>query len=155
MTDQATAGVVSAPRRRVPWGAILLGIAILGVGIIIGAGGMVIITRSMIQHAARHPEQIPEKAAQRLARRLDLSEQQKQQVQAIITDRLRKVNHVRQKMQPLIAAEVQKFHDDVAEVLTEEQAQEWDEIFERYRESIHSLRGDIIPHAPPSVDEDE
>jgi hypothetical protein len=129
------------PRRK-RWRGVLLGVVILVCGIVIGAGGTVIVVHRALSHAIHHPEEASERASQRLRRKLDLTEEQTARVKSIIAARQQKIQALRRQWQPLVEDELLGLREDVAAVLEPEKAKRW-------RERFNGLRDRWIPRLPP------
>ena len=138
--------VAGAIRRRWPrWLAlVLLGLVILGSGIVIGSVGTLTVVRRSMVHAAKHPEEIPERAVRRMARRYDLTAEQQAQIEAILRTRMQRMAAIRQRLRPYLDDELDSLREDVAGVLTPEQEAQWREDFGRLRNAIQ-----VPMHAPP------
>lgn len=137
-----------AKRRWPRWLAmVLLGLVILGSGIVIGSVGTLVVVRRGIIRAIKHPEEIPERTIRRMARRYDLSEQQQAEVREILRRRLHRIAAIRQRLRPHLDAELDSLREEVAQVLTEEQEQQWREDFSRLRDAVQVPM--YAPHAPP------
>lgn len=121
-----------APRRQ-RWRSVLLGIVILLCGVLIGAGGAVIVIRHVVLHAIQHPEEAPQRITNRVRRMLDLSEHQAAEVKKILTERQKVILGLRRQIQPEVEKELEKAKEDVAAILKPEQAKKWRKRFDRLR----------------------
>ncbi len=128
---------------------VLLGLVILGSGIVVGSVGTLIVVRRGIVEAVQQPEQIPERTAERMARRYDLSDRQRAEVNAILRQRLQRMAAIRQRLRPHLDAELDSLREDVAEVLTDEQETEWRADFNRLRDAVQ------VPMYAPAEPPDE
>ncbi len=72
------------------WRPILLGLVILLSGILIGAGLTGVFIRHIVQNAIRHPEIIPDHAAERMRKSLSLTESQTRNVKRLMTEHQKK-----------------------------------------------------------------
>ena len=90
-------------------------------GLVCGAalGGMFVV--KSIQHAVRHPENVPGRVAARLERRLKLSEAQTEQVRAALVKRQRAMLSIRHEVQPRLEQEFTGLESDISDVLNDEQ----------------------------------
>jgi len=151
MSERARASEAQAspppppPRRPSTLKMVLLGLAILLCGMVIGSAGTLFVARRAVVHAVLHPEEMPTRAAQRLGRRLDLSAEQQAQVETILRRRLLALAHVRERFRPQIDRELDDLREEVAAMLDEEQAQQW-------RDDFRRLRRFIQPQTPPTGD---
>jgi uncharacterized membrane protein len=126
------------PRSRV-WPEVLLGLVILLCGIIIGAGGTVLVGRVFL--VPGQPDRTSREIARHVSQRLDLSPDQQKQVRQIVRQHIERVNQIRESGRQEAEKELALMRDDVAKVLTPEQAQAWRTEFERVRR--------FAPHGPP------
>ncbi|MBD3292030.1 MAG: hypothetical protein GF393_03840 [Armatimonadia bacterium] len=149
---QPTADGERRRRRRWPrWLAmVLLGLVILGSGIVIGSVGTLVTIKHGMMRAVQYPEQIPERTVQRMARRYDLTDEQRAEVEAILTGRLQRMAEIRRRIRPHIDEQLDSLREDVAQVLTEEQEAQWREDFSRLRKAVQ-----VPMHAPASPDAPE
>jgi hypothetical protein len=120
-----------APRRR-RWPTVLLALAIFAAGLVCGAGATVLVVVNRVQHAIRHPEEAPARLAAVLQRRLDLTNEQRTQVEAIIARRQAELIAIRRQFQPQIAGQLDRLRDEIGEVLTDDQRVRWQKLFSTY-----------------------
>jgi len=144
-SDGGPPAAARAIRRRWPrWVAmVLLGLVIFGSGIVIGSVGTLTFVRRAMVRAVKHPEQLPDRAIARMTRRYDLTPEQQAEVGAILRTRMQRMTAIRQQLRPYLDAELDSLRDDVAGVLTEEQATQWQHDFGRLRNAIQ-----VPMHAP-------
>ncbi len=119
-------------RSRVPV-QILLGIAILLCGMLIGAGATVLVGRTVIVPGGRPPAQASGAIARQMSRRLNLTPQQQTEVRRILREHMERVNQIRNEGRQEAKAEFDAMRDEVAKVLTPQQAQMWRREFDRMR----------------------
>lgn len=112
-------------RRYLHWPTLLLAAVVLLCGMVIGSAGAAAIIRNRIVAAVQHPEQSASRAASRLQRQLDLSDNQTQQVERILAERTRAFGDIYRDNLPRIAHEIALTKQQIAEILTSEQRQEW------------------------------
>jgi len=72
-------------------------------------------------HAIKHPEQVPARATTRLAQRLDLSDEQRAEVEQILRRRLQLLTAIRRQLRPQIDGQLDGLREDIAEVLNDDQ----------------------------------
>ncbi|MBX7255589.1 MAG: hypothetical protein K1Y02_04425 [Candidatus Hydrogenedentes bacterium] len=126
------------------WPTLLLAFVVLICGIVIGAAGTTAIIGKRIVDAVQHPESNASRAANRLRRQLDLTDDQTQQVEKILAERTKAFGAIYRDNLPRIAQEFALTKQQIAEVLTPEQQQEWQERMARL-ERIAQLR---TPQSP-------
>ena len=110
------------PRKRRPWRSLLLGLAILLCGILIGAGITVIVLQKVVLYAIHHPEQVPNRLTERLRGKLGLSDDQAKKIKAILNERQKAFQALRRATRPKMERELERLKEDVAAVLNENQA---------------------------------
>lgn len=120
-----------APRRR-RWPTVLLALTIFAAGAVCGAGATVLVVVKRVQHAIHHPEEAPARLAGVLQRRLDLTNEQRSQVEAIIAKRQQELMDIRRQFQPQIAGQLDQLRDEIDEVLTDEQREHWESLYKNY-----------------------
>ena len=110
----ATPAPPPRPRRR--WLRWLLWLTVFGSGFVAGTGMTLIGVRQGMLTAIHHPETMPKKAAQRLRRPLQLSDEQTQRIEQIIRARQQALNGI--DPETVHTLEI-KNDDPVAGILTE------------------------------------
>lgn len=138
MTESEFQGPISptsvtiTPKRR-RWRTFFLGVLILLLGIAIGGGTAVVVIKRVVLHAIHHPEEAPQRITERARRQLNLSDEQAAKVKEILTERQKKIQELRREIQPQVENEFQKAKEEVAAILTPDQAQKWRERFDHLR----------------------
>jgi hypothetical protein len=122
---------LASPRRR--WLTTVLALVIFLAGAVSGAALTVVVAMNRIQFAIQHPEAAPPRIASTIARRLDLDESQRGQVEAIIARRQKEISAIRRKFQPEIAAELEGVREEVAAVLNNAQRERWEQLFDQFQ----------------------
>jgi len=135
-TDAVTAPE-SPPARRGRTRTLLLMLAVFLCGGVCGGGLTVAAVARGVRDVVRHPEQLPERTAHRLTQRLDLTPEQQAQVRSILEQ-----HH--QSMRPAIGRQMRAMRAEIEAVLTSEQKQRWESMFERRRRKAPRNR-----NAPP------
>ena len=138
------AAVPSRGRTRV-WTTVLLAALIFVAGAAVGGGATVLVGLRRLEHALQHPQMMPQRITDRLTRRLDLSPQQAAQVRQIITQRQAAFEEIRREMYPRVTAELDRARDEIAEVLTDEQREQWKSLFEKTRRRFRPPPPQVLP----------
>lgn len=120
------------PRRRW-WRSLLVGIAILFCGMLIGSGLTMRVLWNRVTDIVQHPDQLPQRITQRVNRFLDLTPEQQTKVQDILAKRQLSIEALRRQVYPNIQSEMDGLRDDVAAILNPDQARRWKERFEQLR----------------------
>lgn len=122
-----------APRH--PLKPVLLSLLILFSGILIGAG-LTFIT--MQRHIPSKPEPGPEYFSERmmhhLADELQLTEEQKAQLDPVIEKHFESMNQIRMEARPRISEEIKQMNEAIMAILTEPQQQIWEDRVNRMRQ---------------------
>ncbi len=136
MSKDATAPEPAAsparrPRRRWLWA--LLGLLIFALGAVVGAAGTLLVVRVRVRHALQQPDELPQRITGRLRGTLALTDEQAEQVRAILERRYAELARIRRFAQPRVEAQLEWVRKEVADVLTPDQAARWREHFDRFR----------------------
>ena len=115
------------PRR---WVRVVAALLIFLGGMVCGGGLTVIVAVRNIRHAIHHPEEVPARITRYLTRRLDLTSDQAEQVEALIARRQANLQAIRRDAQPRVESELSALHAEIGQVLTPDQRAKWDDIFD-------------------------
>jgi DNA anti-recombination protein RmuC len=137
MTNDASSNLslpLAAPEPRRRWATVLAALLIFGAGLASGVGLTVVVAVHRLQHAIHHPEEAPSRVATMLQRRLRLSDEQKSQIEKIVTKRQAELTAIRQRFHPEVSQQLDELHKEIGEVLTEPQRERWAKMFSEFRE---------------------
>jgi Spy/CpxP family protein refolding chaperone len=123
-----------AERKQRRWPVILAALVIFLAGMASGAAVTVVYAVNRLQYAIHHPEAAPARIAATLARRLDLTDEQRAQVEEIVARRQVEIAAVRRQFQPAMVEQLESVRDEVAGVLDEDQRAKWTRLFEQFKE---------------------
>jgi len=115
------------PRR---WPRIVAALLIFFGGMVCGAGLTVIVAVRNFHHTIHHPEEVPARLTRYLTRRLDLTSDQAEKVESLIARRQEDLQAIRREAQPRVAAELAALREEIGQVLTPDQREKWDDIFD-------------------------
>jgi hypothetical protein len=132
-TDNAVGGL-PAPAQRRRWLTVLLAILIFGAGLVSGGALTTAFVVSRVRSLIHHPEQAPARIAARIGRRLHLDDAQQAKVEAIVAARQRELMRLRGEIQPQIMEQLDGLRTEIGEVLTESQREQWQRMFDEFRE---------------------
>ncbi|GDY07414.1 hypothetical protein LBMAG52_09000 [Planctomycetia bacterium] len=141
MTDSSNqlppTGALAAswPRRWLKWALLVV---IFGAGVAVGAAGSVLLIRQRIASVLRQPEQIPDRVVPILRHRLSLTDEQTEQVAAIVRRRYTALEEVRSEFTPRVATELRLLRTEVDAVLTSDQKDRWAIWCQRVEEHLPS-----------------
>ena len=125
--DQPVAPVIR-PRRRWVW-PVLLALVIFVSGVLVGGGLTFKIITSGFKRSFQDPEVSAERITNRMKRRLDLTDEQFVQVRRIILEQQKAFQSMRKQVRPQLEAQIEKTRQELAAVLTPEQARKWEKRF--------------------------
>lgn len=128
MSNPPTLPTTLRPRRR--WVRVIAAVLIFFGGMICGGGLTVIVAVRNIRHAIHHPEEVPPRITKYLTRRLDLSPEQATQVEALIVQTQSHLQAIRRRDQPEVALQLAALRQQIGDILTTDQRDKWDEIFD-------------------------
>jgi Spy/CpxP family protein refolding chaperone len=131
---QPAVSAVPPPRRKSQWLTALLLVAVFLCGIICGAGATAVAAVRIVRHAILHPEGHPERGARWLKSRLDLTDQQFEQVRKILTEQNAEFAGIRDEVRPRILQCLKQTNEEVAKILRPEQQAKWRTLTRRLRE---------------------
>ncbi|MFH1092165.1 MAG: hypothetical protein V1742_11420 [Pseudomonadota bacterium] len=118
--------LLKKPRRR--WlPTILLGVAILVCGLVLGSGITVGAVWRVIHKSFRDPVRLTERIVRHMQRNLDLNEEQARKVKMILEKRMPAFVKLRRQ----VREELEQVRRELAEVLTPEQAEKFNRDFRR------------------------
>jgi hypothetical protein len=117
-----------APRPR-RWRSLLLALLIFVSGATVGGGLTLIRVRHGMWWAIQHPEEAPPRIAAHLRGKLGLSDDQTEQVEAIVRKRQRALQAIRREVHPRVMAELDRVEADIDYVLNDSQRAKWHALF--------------------------
>jgi hypothetical protein len=133
MSETAISKVVVPSTHPSAWKRIVLALVIFGSGCIVGSGATVFIVHRRIMESIHSPETVPPKVAAHLRRFLDLTDEQTEQVTAILEGRRLAIQSIRREFQPQIEQELDQVQAEIAAILNDEQRQRWQQHFTQMR----------------------
>jgi len=132
---EKTGGAVPPPpARKRRWVSIVLFALVFLCGAICGAGLTTIVVVRGAREAIRHPERRPERGAQWLARKLDLTRQQQEQVRKILQEQNADFVQLRREVWPRVTSRLETTEAEIAKVLSPEQQEKWRRLAQTLRE---------------------
>jgi len=122
-------------RRREVWLSIILGSLILLCGIAIGSSVVILRFKDRIWPGPRviHTRRSPEIIATRMQRRLELTDEQTEKVEALLHKHFEGIQAVHKDARKKIEAEHKQLRAGMKKVLTAEQFERWDSRFKRMK----------------------
>jgi len=128
--DQPTAPVIQR-RRRWVW-TILLALVIFVSGVLVGGGLTFKVITSGFKRSFQDPAVSAERITHREKKKLDLTDAQAVQFHRIIFERQKAFQSLRKQVRPQLEAQIEKTRQELAAVLTPEQARKWEKRFGRF-----------------------
>ena len=113
--------------------AILVVVLVFVAGIVVGAVGMRQVARRVVQRALLHPEAIQQRIGADLNRRLELDQEQRQKVNAILADTQSQLRELRRRNQPEFFQIMSNAQVEISAVLSPEQREKFKKFREQYR----------------------
>jgi Spy/CpxP family protein refolding chaperone len=138
--QEQTPALPPAPRRR--WVKALLVVTVFLCGMVCGAGITAVGVGHLLRDVVRHPEKRAERAAGHLARRLDLTPEQRREVGDILARQAADLQSLRGEVWPRVLQRLERSEAEIASVLTPEQKEQWKLLAARLRE-------EWLPPPPP------
>jgi len=135
---------IAPVNRRARLRSLVLGVIILLCGAAIGAVAAALVIERM--HGMHRGDRLPELIAARMQAKYNLTDAQRGQLQAIFEEHRKNLSDIRAEVQPRVEAEHEALRRAVDDVLTPEQAADWQEEFEKWRRPWHLRGGE--PAAP-------
>jgi hypothetical protein len=108
------------------WKLILLGLVILFCGMVIGAGITFHLGNVMMLHAISPGGEMAERVMKRINRDLDLTDEQRPRVTEIVVHRVSELKSIFIDASIRIKEQFMLLHDEVAQVISEEQKTKWE-----------------------------
>jgi len=130
---ERTGSLSPRPRRRRGCLTAVLLLAVFLFGVVCGMGGALLIVVRGVRQNIQHPERRPYRTAERLARRLDLTETQKTRVLAILKEQQREFMALRRRVAPDVVKRLRETDRRIGEVLTPEQRVKWRAMVDRLK----------------------
>ena len=128
MEQEKPADQLAKPRRR--WiRTVLLATAIFVCGALVGGGLTFKIIASGYKRSFQEPAVLAEEITHRMKRRLDLTDDQVQQVRKIILEQQMAFQTLRKEFRPRLDDQIEKTRQELGAVLTPEQARKWEKRF--------------------------
>lgn len=125
-------GSQALPKTRPPvWRTVILGVVILVCGMVIGGGFTTYVLWKRVESTILHPRLVPERIVEHMEASLELSDEQVEQIREIFARRHERFDQLREEVEPLVHAELDSIHAEVARVLTPEQLEQWNSRFDR------------------------
>jgi gas vesicle protein len=118
--------------------AILLGAGILFLGMIIGACLTFLVAQNRIMRMVRHPDVLTKTMVQRLDRKLDLTETQREEIAKILRKHRSELSKIREEVNPRVSEQIEAMRREIRQVLNDEQRREWKDYIERLHRSWRS-----------------
>jgi hypothetical protein len=109
-------------------------ILLLICGIVIGAGGMLLVERTVIKRAIENPHRARIVLVRRLSRQYHLSREQKESVAAIIADEASRLAEVRMKVAPEVEEILSDARQRIGDELDDSQRALFEKNFDKWLE---------------------
>ncbi len=120
---------------------VLLGAVILAAGAAIGASVMFIYLSQTADRPGREPEIVAERMLRQLSGELDLTPEQRNELDPILRRHHRELRAIRASVRPHIVSQLEQLDSDLANVLTDEQLDRWQDKVSRLEDYFPTYRG--------------
>jgi len=130
MSNPPSLPVVTIPPRPRRWLRFFAALLIFGAGLVCGSGATVFVAVRNIQRFIHHPEEVPPRITKFLTRKLDLSSQQADEIEPMIAETQKHLQEIRRENQPRVQRELATLHDQISQVLNDEQREKWDQVYD-------------------------
>ncbi len=138
---------IRRPRRR--WlRPIIFSLIILICGMVIGSGMTLHILWRGFKSTISQPSAMAERITKKMQRRLDLTDEQTQAVREILNRHKQEFLDLHQEVRPRVRTILKSIRLEVSEVLTPEQAQKWQEYYDKRLKRWHPP----LPEPPSAED---
>lgn len=144
MTEQAHTLPLSRRHRRWIHSFIFGGVIFL-CGMVVGGALMLHVVWNRVQHNLQNHEVLAETIARRIERKLDLNDTQAERLRAILEERGQALSDIRRSVRPEVDRELELLRKQVAAILDEEQAADWNGRFERLYDALMPRRQESEP----------
>jgi hypothetical protein len=121
------------PRRHSRRRHILMALVVFLGGAACGAAVASVMIARSIHHVIHHPEEAAAHISARLSQRLNLTDEQSEQVRQIISRRQDALMDIRRDIQPRIEVELSALEEEIAGVLSDEQREKWHALADDFR----------------------
>ena len=121
--------------------SILLGLVILAAGMVIGSGVTFLILSHQQERVRREPEIFAEHLLGRLGRELNLSAQQREQLDPILREHFKTLHDIRASVRPRIVSQLEELDREIMSVLDEHQKTLWQQQVRRLEDHFPTFRG--------------
>ena len=121
--------------------SILLGVVVLTAGIVIGAGAVFMLMSHPKDRYGREPEIFAEQMLRQLSRELNLTPQQRRQLDPVLRQHHKTLSDLRAAVRPQIVSQLEQLNTDIASVLNPDQLHIWQGKIRRLEEHFPTFRG--------------
>jgi len=118
-------------RRRWVW-TVLLALVIFVSGVLVGGGLTFKVITSGFKRSFQDPAVLAERITHRMKKRLNLTDEQAVRVRRIILEQQKAFQSLRKQVRPQLEAQIEKSRQELAAVLTPEQARKWEKLFRHF-----------------------
>lgn len=118
------------------WRLVGFGLLLLLVGMIIGAAGGVIATRTVVHRAMKNPDSARDRYVARVKQQLKLEGDQADRFDAIVAERISGLREIRLATVPAVRAEFVTLDTQMRAILTEEQVAVWNRHYARIQKLV-------------------
>lgn len=114
------------------WLTLLIGGVLVLSGMVIGAGGTVLLVKNRLEQPDQAPSHFSRRLAERMTRDLDLTREQKTDIQEIFARHQKELHAVRKSVEQRVTESFNTMQSEVEAILTPQQAKMWRERARRF-----------------------
>jgi len=138
----------AAPPPRRGWLTFVLWLLIFGGGAVVGAGATALFVGSRVREAILHPEAAPHRIAERLRRRLDLTDEQAGRIEQRITELQGRILEARSDFLDRVDPVLDQIEEAIAAELPADKVREFRERFDEVRDEWVARPERALRHLP-------
>lgn len=143
-----TEGATLPRSRRFKPKKLLKGLAVLIIGMIIGSALTAHYGHRLAMRTLGDPDKMSERLHRRLDRQLDLTPEQSQKIESIISDHTHHIFSIMRENSPRLQDDFEVMHQEIRRELDPKQAEEWDRIHERMKKHMPPPFGPMPENRP-------
>lgn len=141
--------IAHLPKPPRAWLTLIVGGVLVLSGMVMGAGGTVLLVNDRLEQPDQAPKQFSRRLADRMTRDLGLTPEQESEIHTIFEKHQTEMHAVRKSVEQRIQDSFTTMRSEVNEILTPEQAKLWDERLREYRKQDDRGRPPRHEGGPP------
>ena len=114
------------------WLTLLMGAVLLVCGVVIGAGGTVLVVKNRMDQPGSAPEQFNRRLTERMTRDLDLTPEQSKQIRAVFDGHRDEMKSIREGVDEQMNVLRESMREEMSVILTPDQLSQWERRAKEY-----------------------